>query len=110
MKDKELEKMLCNEILHEYSSEQMDAVMDFIEEKFGKGERTDDGLVAHELTSEYIHTDVVITENDDYQHFVTCGMGVREMPNCKVFIDKAFHRIELFWSAQKIESLRIMKS
>ena len=26
MKDKELEKMLCNEILHEYSSEQMDTV------------------------------------------------------------------------------------
>ena len=101
MKDKELKTTFCNEILHEYSSEQMDTVMDFIEEKFGKGERTGDGWVVHELTSEYIHTDVVITENDDYQHFVTCGMGVREMPNCKVFIDKAFKRIELFLVGSK---------
>ena len=33
MKDKELETKFCNKLLHEYSSEQMDAVMDFIEEK-----------------------------------------------------------------------------
>ena len=73
MKEKELETAFRNKLLHEYSSEQMDMVMDFIEEKFGKGERNSDDCVAHELTSEYVHTDVVITENDDYQHFVTCG-------------------------------------
>jgi hypothetical protein len=101
MKDKELETKFCNKLLHEYSSEQMDAVMEFIEEKFGKGERTDGGWVAHELTSEYVHTDVVITENDDYQHFVTCGMGVRKMPNCMPFGDKAFKRIELFFAGSK---------
>lgn len=101
MENKELKTTFCNKLLHEYSSEQMDMVMDFIEEKFGKGERTGDAWIVHELTSEYIHTDVVIAENDDYQHFVTCGMGVREMPNCMPFGDKAFKRIELFLVGSK---------
>ena len=97
MKDKELEKMLCNEILHEYSSEQMDAVMDFIEETFGKGERTSDGWIVHELTSKYVHTDVVITGNDDYQHFVTCGMGARNMDCAPIEFQRILGRQEYYF-------------
>ena len=85
-----------NEYCRIYTPEQIDSVMDFIEEKFGGGGKRR-GQVAHEITSEYIHTDVVITRNKDYQHFVTCGMGVREMRNWVIMAEEELKRLELFF-------------
>ena len=88
-----------NEYCHMYTPEQIDSVMDFIEEKFGGGgKRKESGQVSHEITSEYIHTDVAITRNKDYQHFVTCGMGVREMSNWMIIAEEELKRLELFLS------------
>ena len=85
-----------NEYCHMYTSEQIDNVMDFIEEKFGSsGKRK--GLISHEITSEYIHTDIAITRNKDYQHFVTCGMGAREMSNWMIMAEEELKRLELFF-------------
>ena len=87
-----------NEYCHMYTPEQIDSVMDFIEEKFGGGgKRERRGQVSHEITSEYIHTDVAITRNKDYQHFVTCGMGVREMSNWMIMAEEELKRLELFF-------------
>ena len=85
-----------NEYCHMYTAEQIDSVMDFIEEKFGGGGKRR-GQVSHEITSEYIHTDVAITRNKDYQHFVTCGMGVREMSNWMIMAEEELKRLEVFF-------------
>ena len=85
-----------NEDCYMYTPEQMDSVTDFIEEKFGSGGKRK-GLISHEITSEYIHTDVVVTGNNDYQHFVTSGMGAREMSNWMIIAEEELKRLELFF-------------
>lgn len=90
--------MICNNVLHEYSPSQMDDVMDFIEKKFGcGGKRPNDGFLSHELTSEYVHTDVVMTENEYYKHFVTCGMGARQMCDWMIMMDEELKRLEILF-------------
>ena len=89
---------ITNNVLYQYTPSQMDDVMDFIEEKFGGGgKRLADGLLTHEITSEYVHTDVVITGNDDYQHIVTCGMGARQMNDWMIMMDEELKRIEILF-------------
>ena len=102
MEDKELRKALEEEFFKDYgyTEKQMQEVMDFIKESFGD-EGQEEKYILHELESEYVHTDVVMPEDDDCKYFVTCGMGARKMPNCKVFIDKAYERIELYFSLSK---------
>ena len=89
---------ITNNVLYQYTPSQMDDVMDFIEEKFGGGgKRLADGLLTHEITSEYVHTDVVITGNDDYQHIVTCGLGARQMNDWMIMMDEELKRIEILF-------------
>ena len=98
-KEDEVFTEFINKHCHMYTPEQMDDVMDFIEEKFGcGGKRPNDGLLSHEVTSEYVHTDVVMTGKEDYQHFVTCGMGAREMSNWMIMAEEELKRLELFLS------------
>lgn len=60
-----------------YTQKQMDQIQQFICETFGGAE---DGMIAHEITSEYVHTDTqVIAPEGDNRVFVTFGMGAREM-------------------------------
>ena len=90
--------IITNNVLHQYTPSQMDEVMNFIEEKFGGGgKRTGEGWLVHETKSEYVHTDVVITGNEDYQHIVTCGMGVRQMNNWMIMMDEELKRLEILF-------------
>ena len=85
-------------VLNKYTPSQMDDVMDFIEEKFGcRGKRPAGGVLTHEITSEYIHTDVVITGNEDNQHIVSCGMGARQMSDWMIMMDEELKRIEILF-------------
>ena len=60
-----------------YSPVQLEQIQNFIYENFGGEE---DGLIAHELTSEYVHTDVqIVAPEGRSRTFVTFGMGAREM-------------------------------
>lgn len=59
-----------------YTPEQMDEILEYIHEALGK----DDDYVAHEIKSEYVHTDVaIIAPEDDAKTYVTFGMGARDM-------------------------------
>ncbi|MBE6629745.1 MAG: hypothetical protein E7624_02720 [Ruminococcaceae bacterium] len=59
-----------------YTDKQQEEVEAFIEESFGGG----DGYIAHEMTSEYVHTDTaIIARRGEETHFVTFGMGARCM-------------------------------
>ena len=82
-----------------YTQNQMDEVMDFIDEAFGR--EKNEGFILHEIESEHVHTDVVVAGDEDSTFIVSCGMGSREMPNCKVFVDKAFKNIEIFFELSK---------
>lgn len=56
----------------------MDEVSGFLDEAFG-GDKACEGMIAHELVSEYVHTDIrVIEPEDDIRTFATFGMGARE--------------------------------
>lgn len=60
-----------------YTTEQMEQLQDFISNTFGDGE---DGLIGHELVSEYVHTDVAALNTEDGNRcFVTFGMSARRM-------------------------------
>ena len=60
-----------------YNPVQLEQIQEFIYDTFGGEE---DGLIAHELTSEYVHTDVqIVAPEGDNRVFVTFGMGAREM-------------------------------
>ena len=59
-----------------YNTIQSEEIQEFISNNFGKG----GGYIAHELKSEYVHTDTMLIapENTD-RTFVTFGMGARKM-------------------------------
>ena len=60
-----------------YNPIQMEEIQNFIYETFG-GET--DGMIAHEITSEYVHTDTqIFAPEGDNRVFVTFGMGARKM-------------------------------
>lgn len=62
---------------HIYLSHQMDEIQDFITKTYGG---TEEGLIGHEIESEYVHTDVCgLTDHDGDRCFVTFGMGARAM-------------------------------
>ena len=59
-----------------YNSIQSEEIQAFISNNFGK----DCGYIAHEIKSEYVHTDTMLIapQNTD-RTFVTFGMGARNM-------------------------------
>ena len=59
-----------------YNDKQFEELETYIEENFGSHY----DYIAHELTSEYVHTDTfAIKSKDGDKIFVTCGMGARAM-------------------------------
>lgn len=59
-----------------YTDKQFEELETYIEENFGSHY----DYIAHELTSEYVHTDTfALKSKDGDKIFVTCGMGAREM-------------------------------
>lgn len=75
-----------------YTPKQMEEIIGFIEENFGEGE-----FIAHETESEYVHTDVNISDDGEMKNLVTFGMGAGRM-NAPV---EPFERIELVMSASQ---------
>ena len=75
-----------------YTPKQMEEIIGFIEENFGEGE-----FIAHERESEYVHTDVNISDDGEMKNLVTFGMGAGRM-NAPV---EPFERIELVMSASQ---------
>ena len=75
-----------------YTPKQMEEIIGFIEENFGEGE-----FIAHERESEYVHTDVNISNDGEMKNFVTFGMGAGRM-NAPV---EPFERIELIMNASQ---------
>lgn len=60
-----------------YNPVQMEQIQSFIHKTFGGDENS---MVAHEITSEYVHTDTLaIVPEDSDRVFVTFGMGARKM-------------------------------
>lgn len=59
-----------------YTPRQAEQIREFIEETFGDG---DEGVIGHEIKSEYVHTDVLaVTTGEGDTCFATCGMGARQ--------------------------------
>lgn len=59
-----------------YTPRQAEQMQEFIEETFGDG---DEGIIGHEIKSEYVHTDVLaVTTGEGDTCFATCGMGARQ--------------------------------
>ncbi len=75
-----------------YTPRQMEEIIGFIEENFGEGE-----FIAHEQESEYVHTDVNISDDGEMKNLVTFGMGAGRM-NAPV---EPFERIELIMNASQ---------
>ena len=75
-----------------YTPKQMEEIIGFIEENFGEGE-----FIAHETESEYVHTDVNISDDGEMKNLVTFGMGAGRM-NAPV---ESFERIELVMNASQ---------
>lgn len=75
-----------------YTPKQMEEIIGFIEENFGEGE-----FIAHERESEYVHTDVNISDDGEMKNLVTFGMGAGRM-NAPV---ESFERIELVMNASQ---------
>ena len=75
-----------------YTPKQMEEIIGFIEENFGGGE-----FIAHERESEYVHTDVNISDDGEMKNLVTFGMGAGRM-NAPV---EPFERIELVMSVSQ---------
>lgn len=75
-----------------YTPKQMEEIIGFIEENFGEVE-----FFAHERESEYVHTDVNISDDGEMKNLVTFGMGAGRM-NAPV---EHFERIELVMSASQ---------
>ena len=73
-----------------YTPEQMEEIIEFIEENYGNGE-----FIAHEVESEFVHTDVNISDDRETKSLVTFGMGAGRM-NAPV---EPFERIELVMNA-----------
>ena len=82
-----------------YTAENMKAVEEYVERKFSRGK----GMICHEITSEYIHSDVMLNEQPEGElAMVTVGMGAREMDSPLL----GYERAELvMWGSQKMASL-----
>ncbi len=61
-----------------YTEEQENEILAFINKEWGEDGA---GLLAHEIQSEYVHTDVAVRENTENEcmAFVTFGMGAKEI-------------------------------
>jgi len=57
-----------------YDEDQLEEIEQFIETQWGAGEN---GYVCHELTSEYVHTDIQVNGDDEGTILSTFGMGAR---------------------------------
>lgn len=59
-----------------YTQEQADKLQSFITKTFGLCK---EDMIAHEISSEYVHTDVhIVAPQEDGRTFVTSGMGARQ--------------------------------
>ena len=77
-----------------YGEDAMNEVCGFLDEEFG-GDGAG-GMIAHELVSEYVHTDVGVYESEEgIRTFATFGMGARET-NSPL---REFRRVELLLTA-----------
>ena len=81
-----------------YTPEQLLEIQNFIKANFGSNE-TD--YISHELESKYVHSDVLIVDNQvDLKVFASIGMGAREMNSP---ID-SFQNIELMgFASEKLD-------
>lgn len=78
-----------------YNPVQLEQIQNFIYDTFGGEE---DGMIAHEITSEYVHTDTLIVAPEGRSRtFVTFGMGAREMNAPR----PGLHHVELLMCASK---------
>ena len=75
-----------------YTDKQLQKMEEFVEQQFGPNY-----YVAHEIESEYVHTDTLFIRNaKDEKFFVSCGMGAREMN-----APDGFKRCEIVMSARE---------
>jgi hypothetical protein len=59
-----------------YNSVQMEQIQTSINETYGNGK---EGLIGHEIKSEYVHTDVMVLDSGEGDYnFATFGMGARK--------------------------------
>lgn len=86
------------EILATYTPEQLSEIQTYIATNWGSN-KTD--YIAHETESKYIHTDVLIVDNqDDLKVFASIGMGAKEM-NSPI---ESFQNIELMgFASEKLD-------
>ena len=86
------------EILAIYTPEQLSEIQTYIATNLGSNE-TD--YIAHEMESEYVHTDVLIVDNQvDLKVFASIGMGTKEMNTP----DDYFKNIELMgFASEKLD-------
>lgn len=62
--------------MKQYTADQMEQIQEFINRTFGNG---DEGIIGHELVSEFVHTDVAIVDTPEEDRcFVTFGMAAGE--------------------------------
>ena len=86
------------ELLATYAPEQLTEIQTYIATNFGSNQ-TD--YIAHELESKYVHTDVLIVDNQtDLKVYASIGMGAKEM-NSPI---ESFQNIELMgFASEKLD-------
>ena len=86
------------EILATYTPEQLSEIQTYIATNFGSN-KTD--YIAHELESKYVHSDILIIDNQtDLKVFASIGMGAKEM-NSPI---ESFQNIELMgFASEKLD-------
>ena len=86
------------EILATYTPEQLSEIQTYIATNLGSN-KTD--YIAHELESKYVHSDILIVDNQtDLKVFASIGMGAKEM-NSPI---ESFQNIELMgFASEKLD-------
>lgn len=86
------------ELLATYTPEQLTEIQTYIADNFGSNESD---YIAHEMESKYIHSDVLIVDNQvDLKVFASIGMGAKEMNSPT----DSFQNIELMgFASEKLD-------
>ena len=71
-------------IVSSYTPKQMTEIMEFLSKNF-KGR----GYIAHETESEYVHTDVYVSEDCGIRNYVSFGMGSEKMDAPLEYFERA---------------------
>ncbi len=89
-----------------YTEKQMEEAQFYIESTFCS-ENGGEGMIAHEITSEYVHSDVLVHKNADGKMvYASFGMGAREM-NCP---REGYERAELVMHASPETEIQTEKN